>query len=229
MDYYEQKQFLGEVDKQDKIIGQIEKWEAHKNGILHRGYTCILTYQYKVLLQHRKHPVFDGVFDLSFSSHPILLNQQKTKNILSFSRHAYRQAGKRESGRKNGSLIPTSPIGYDGRGRSGMTKNEQHEKIGLQSMDEAIYAGLKREWNIEQKQIKAKPKFLKKIYYKAKDPQSNFTEHEIDYIYSVELRKPPTPNYDFAYGFSIVNRKQITDYRLPLSPWVKVIINEKLI
>ena len=74
MDYYQQKQFLAQVDKNDKILGKIEKWECHKGAILHRGYTCILTYKDNYILQHRKHPVFDGVFDLSFSSHQIYVN-----------------------------------------------------------------------------------------------------------------------------------------------------------
>jgi len=71
MDYYKQEQFLAEVDSADKIKGEIEKWEAHKKGVLHRGYTVVLTVGDLVLLQHRKHPVFDNVFDLSFSSHQI--------------------------------------------------------------------------------------------------------------------------------------------------------------
>ena len=71
MDYYKQKQYLAEVDKNDKVLGEIEKWECHKKGVLHRGYTCILIYKGSYIFQHRKHPVFSGVFDLSFSSHPL--------------------------------------------------------------------------------------------------------------------------------------------------------------
>ncbi|OGK11280.1 hypothetical protein A2954_06155 [Candidatus Roizmanbacteria bacterium RIFCSPLOWO2_01_FULL_37_12] len=175
MDYYKEKQFIAQVDKKDKVIRNLEKWEAHKKGILHRGYTCILTFEDKIILQHRKHPVFDGVFDLSFSSHQLYTN------------------GK------------------------------------LQSDEEAIYDGLKREWNLKKSDLKEKPQFIKKIYYKSKDPNSGYTEHEIDYIYIVELKNLPTPNYDFAYGFSLVDQKLITDYRLPFTPWVKVMLDEKVI
>lgn len=71
MDYYKQKQFLAQVDKNNTIVGKVEKWEAHKGGILHRGYTAILTVGDEIILQQRKHPVFDNMYDLSFSSHQI--------------------------------------------------------------------------------------------------------------------------------------------------------------
>lgn len=71
MDYYKAIQFLAVVDREDNIIGKMEKWEAHKKGILHRAYTAILQHEDSIILQHRKHPVFDDVYDLSFSSHQI--------------------------------------------------------------------------------------------------------------------------------------------------------------
>src|SRR3989338_3874832 len=125
MHYYKQKQFLAQVDKNDKILGKIEKWECHKKAILHRGYTCILTYEDNYVLQHRKHPVFDGVFDLSFSSHPICHPE-----FISGS-DSKKQMLKR-------AIV--------------LSDNEriQHDKIGLQTMEEAIYEGLKREWNLKK-------------------------------------------------------------------------------
>lgn len=63
--------FLAQLNKKDNIIGKIEKWEAHKKGILHRGFTIVLKYKNYFILQHRKHTVFDGYLDLSFSSHPV--------------------------------------------------------------------------------------------------------------------------------------------------------------
>lgn len=181
MDYYKQIQYFTQVDKNDRIVRKIEKWEAHKKGILHRGYTCILIYQDNYILQHRKHPVFDEVFDLSFSSHQIYLEDDRLQdNII------------------------------------------------------AVYESLKREWNLEKNDLVSSPKFLKKIYYKAKDPNSDYTEHEIDYIYEVSLKKLPTPNYDFAYGFSLIKKNKLltTHYKLLsnlLAPWVKVMIKESLI
>ena len=71
MDYYKAIQYLAVVDREDNIIGKMEKWEAHKKGVLHRAYTAILQYQDNIILQQRKHPVFDDVYDLSFSSHQI--------------------------------------------------------------------------------------------------------------------------------------------------------------
>lgn len=74
--YYQKKLFLAQVDNNNQLIGQIERWQAHKNKILHRGFTVILFWQNNLILQCRKHPIFDGYYDLSFSSHPIFINQK---------------------------------------------------------------------------------------------------------------------------------------------------------
>lgn len=178
MDYYNKVQDLAEVDREDNIIGKVEKWEAHKKGILHRGYTAILEFENKIILQHRKHHVFDKVYDLSFSSHQFY---------------------------KGGSL---------------------------QTDEEAIYEGLKREWNIQEFEIR-NLKFLTKVYYKSKDTNSEYSEHEIDYIYLIHLNKSPVANPDFAYGQIAVDKKnlvsEIKKLQLNLAPWVEKILNEKLI
>jgi isopentenyl-diphosphate Delta-isomerase len=81
--YYKQKQFIAEVNEKDEVIGKIEKWDAHKKGILHRGYTAIITFQDQIILQHRKHPVFDNVFDFSFSSHQIYIKDKLQEDVVS--------------------------------------------------------------------------------------------------------------------------------------------------
>jgi len=175
MNYYKKELFLAEVDKQDTIIGKVERWDAHKKGVLHRGFTMILTYKGKIILQHRKHLAFDGYFDLTFSSHQIYVY-----NVL-------------------------------------------------QTDEDAINETLKREWNTDQTGIKNIPKYLGKSYYKAKDPNSDFTEHEIDYIYIAELKNPPNPNSDFAYGFKLIEKKELltTNYNLQskhFAPWINEIL-----
>lgn len=82
MDYYKEKQFVAEVNEKDEVLGKIEKWDAHKKGILHRAYTAIITFEDKLLLQHRKHPVFDNFFDFSFSSHQIYVKDKIQDNIV---------------------------------------------------------------------------------------------------------------------------------------------------
>ena len=168
MDYYKKQLFLAEVDRDDNILGKIERWKAHKEAVLHRGFTAILTYQNKIVLQHRKHLAFDGYFDLTFSSHQIYINEK------------------------------------------------------LQTDLEAIYETLKREWNIDKTGLVSELKFLDKFYYIAKDPNSIFTEHEIDYIYQAELKSLPTPNPDFAYGFELINKQNIENFKM--APWVEDII-----
>lgn len=76
MNYFDQTQYIAQVDKEDNIIGQIEKWEAHKKGILHRAFTVAIFFENQILLQHRKHPVFDSVFDATISSHQIYKDNQ---------------------------------------------------------------------------------------------------------------------------------------------------------
>lgn len=177
MDYYAQKQYLAQVDRDDNIVGKIEKWEAHKKGILHRGYTAILTCSSEVVLQHRKHPVFDDVFDLSFSSHQLYVNGT------------------------------------------------------LQSDRDAIMAGLEREWNIRETDLAKKPAFLKKVYYEAKDKKSGYIEHEMDYIYLVELKRLPEANTGYAYGQKTYGKENIPSITqasgLNLAPWVAALIREK--
>lgn len=173
MNYFQQKQFLAQVDKNDKIIEKIEKWKAHKKGILHRAFSLILTYKDKYVVQHRKHVAFDGVYDLTFSSHQIYIN-----NVL-------------------------------------------------QTDLEAIYASLKREWNLREKDLKTIPEFLGKIYYKAKDPKSTYSEHEVDYIFQAQVRKPPRPNPDFAYASFLLEKKDFQ--RINFAPWVRKILQEKML
>lgn len=69
--YYKQKITIAACDRKGNILGPIERWEAHEKGILHRAFTVALFYKGKLLIQHRKHPVFDGVFDVTSSSHQI--------------------------------------------------------------------------------------------------------------------------------------------------------------
>ncbi len=71
------------VDKSGEIVGKGERWEVHKKGFLHRGFTAIILYKSYVIFQFRKHPVFDGVFDLSFSSHPYYKNNKLVDDIAS--------------------------------------------------------------------------------------------------------------------------------------------------
>ena len=80
--YYKEQQFLAEVNEKDEIIGKVEKWEAHKKGILHRGYTAIITFEDQLFLQYRKHPVFDNVLDFSFSSHQIYIKDDIQDNVV---------------------------------------------------------------------------------------------------------------------------------------------------
>lgn len=177
MDYYKEKQFIAHVDKDDKILGKIEKWEAHQKAILHRAFTMVLYYKNQMIMQHRKHPVFDGYFDLSFSSHQIFVNDK------------------------------------------------------LENDSSAIYKSLNREWNLGTEDLISAPKKIGEIYYKAKDPQSEFSDHEIDYIFEGTLKKLPSPSYDFCYGYKLIDKLQIEDLKseVKLAPWVNTMIEEKII
>ncbi len=171
--------FLAKLDKNDNIIGKIEKWEAHKKGILHRGFTVVLKYENYFILQHRKHEVFDGYLDLSFSSHPI------------------------------------------------------YTRGTLQNSLTAIDLSLKREWNIRKTDLLLRPVYKGKVIYKAEDKESGYIEHEMDYIYLASVKKPPSFNPKYAYGFSLVTIEQLKNKKSPflknLAPWVIAFLDKELI
>lgn len=177
MNYYSQKILLAKVDREDKILGKVERWEAHEKGILHRGFTVILFYGENIILQCRKHPAFDKAWDLAFSSH------------------------------------------------------QTYKENKLQRDEEAIYETLEREWNTEKNGLEYAPKYLAKIYYKAKDPKSIYTEHEVDYIFSAKLKNKPSPNLDYAYGIKLIQKSQfsVLPSQFYLAPWVEKILAEKII
>jgi isopentenyldiphosphate isomerase len=177
MNYYKQKQMIARVDRNGKVIGKIDKWEAHKKGILHKALTVTLIYKDYYILQHRKHPAFNGIFDLTSSSHQLFIDNK------------------------------------------------------LQTTLEAASICLKREWNLTEKDFLTKPKILGTVYYKAKDQKSIYSEHEMCDIVEVKLNKLTMPNLDFAYGFSLVTRDELTDKKSRtyqnLAPWVLKAIKEK--
>jgi len=74
MQYYDDVQYIAQVNDEDSIEGKIERWEAHRNGILHRALTIAVYINDSILLQKRKHPVFDSVFDITVSTHQIYVD-----------------------------------------------------------------------------------------------------------------------------------------------------------
>ncbi len=174
--YYLQKQYIAKVDRKGNIIGQIEKWEAHRKGILHKAFTIAVFYKGDILLQHRKHPAFDGVFDATISSHQLI---------------------------KDGKLEDTI---------------KASEKT------------LKREWNISKKDLVKPLKEIGSVYYKAKDLYSEYIEHEVCSVVVAEIKTLRQPNLDFAYGYSLVTKKELANKNSRifqnLAPWVKVMIRK---
>jgi len=177
--YYVAKQIIARVDRKGNIIGKIEKWEAHKLGILHQGFTIAVFYENHLIMQHRRHPAFDATFDITISSHQLFLNEK------------------------------------------------------LQDTIDATYSALKRELNITQNDLISKPQKIGFVYYKAKDPKSEFTEHEIDAIVVVKVKRMPIPNYDFAYGLSLVKKSELSNKKSriyeSLAPWVKTMLSKNLL
>lgn len=81
MDYYKKTLYIARVDRNDRVLGPIERWKAHKEGVLHRGFTVGLIYKNFFICQHRKHPVFDGFLDLTASSHLIYKGGKLESNL----------------------------------------------------------------------------------------------------------------------------------------------------
>lgn len=176
--YYKKKQIIARVNRNGDIIGKVEKWEAHKKGILHKALTVALIYNGQLIIQHRKHPAFDGVLDITSSSHQLFIN------------------GK------------------------------------LQSSEITSYDCLKREWNLSKTEI-YNLKNIGSVYYKAKDENSEFKEHEVCDILVAKVKELPKPNFDFAYGFSLAKKEEISNKKgriyKTLAPWVQKAIERKLL
>lgn len=170
MDYLNKKIFLVKVNKQNKVIDAVERWQAHKEGILHRGFTCILKINNFYIIQKRKHKVFDNVFDLSFSSHPQMLKENKPQKI-----------------------------------------------------EDAIVENFKREWSFKGK-IK-KLKLLDKYYYKERDEKSGFFEHEINYLYLMEIDGKIKNKEEYSYGMDYIDFETLIKKfkNFNFAPWIKKI------
>ncbi|KKQ37173.1 MAG: hypothetical protein US54_C0042G0002 [Candidatus Roizmanbacteria bacterium GW2011_GWA2_37_7] len=91
MQHYDDVRYIATVDTKDEVQGKIERWEAHTKGILHRALTLAVFVKDTVLLQHRKHPVFDSVYDMTISTH-----QQYKDSTLQTDEEAMYQTLKRE-------------------------------------------------------------------------------------------------------------------------------------
>ncbi|MAZ66854.1 MAG: hypothetical protein CMF25_07065 [Kangiellaceae bacterium] len=79
--YYDKDIYLPALNSQGEITGGVERWKAHREGILHQAFTLALTFEGKVLCQKRHHPVFGGFWDLSASSHPQWQNGVVVRSI----------------------------------------------------------------------------------------------------------------------------------------------------
>lgn len=177
--YFKEKQYIARVDKKGNVLGKIEKWEAHRKGILHKAFTIVLMIEDSYIVQHRKHPAFGGTLDVTISSHQLFINGELEDTIT------------------------------------------------------AAFNTLQREWNITKKDLVKPLSIDGSIYYKAKDKYSEFIEHEVCEVLTAHIKNPTPPNFDFAYGYSLVTKEELmeknTRFENNLAPWVKTMIKEKLL
>lgn len=69
--HYTRQIMIAQVDQDDKVIGPVERWKAHTENVLHRAISVVIYYEDHVYVQHRKHPLFDGWFDVTIASHQV--------------------------------------------------------------------------------------------------------------------------------------------------------------
>lgn len=179
MQYYDEVQFIAQVNKEDSIEGKIERWKAHRNGILHRALTIAVYVNDSILLQKRKHPVFDSVLDITVSTHQIYVNDL------------------------------------------------------LQSDEETIYQTLERELLLKPESLKQKPQYKGNVIYQAKDPKSDFREHEVCHVYTCTISSIPLFNPIFAYEVKMASlnaiKNQTQEIYPHLAPWVKEMIQKGMV
>ena len=75
--HYEKTINIIQVDRDDQIIGPVERWRAHTDNILHRAISVVIFFEDQVFVQHRKHPLFDGWFDVTIASHQLWQEENK--------------------------------------------------------------------------------------------------------------------------------------------------------
>ena len=165
--YYDKTIYIPRVDESGKILGEVERWEAHKKGILHKAFSVALFFNTQIVLQVRKHPVFDGIIDVTASSHPEM--------------------------------------------RDGKMEDEK----------EAVIRCLNREWHVDGEDILGL-KDAGSVYYRAKDPKSDYIEHEYCTFYTGKIEQIIFPDPVFAYGYSLVeiNYLKKNTQSFNLAPWV---------
>lgn len=175
--YYQEKLYVPMVNRQDEDLGAIERWEAHEKGLLHRGFSVAIKVDGQLLLQHRKHPVFDQTIDIGCSSHQLC--DPRTGKV--------------------------------------------------EDMIDAIGRTLQREWQIDAEDMKTAPIFKGVFYYKARDPLSQYTEHEMCHVYELEVKKVHQPDPAVSYGWSLMPLQKLTQAKSPiykaLTPWAKSMIS----
>ncbi len=70
------KQMLILVDDDGKKTGHARRDECHKGkGLRHLAFVVLLTSQKEFLIQKRKHELFDGLWDVSCTSHPMVVER----------------------------------------------------------------------------------------------------------------------------------------------------------
>ncbi|MBI4130209.1 hypothetical protein HY468_02750 [Candidatus Roizmanbacteria bacterium] len=173
--YFKKTIYIPTVTKTGKITGSIERWEAHKKGILHKAFSIALFYEDQIYLQVRKHPVFDGIVDVTASSHPEM--------------------------------------------KEGTMEDE----------NDAVIRCLKREWR--RSVAKSQLHDIGSVYYRSKDPKSEYIEHEYCTFYSAEIEHEIKPDLAFAYGFIQVDNEYLkkNPSSFNLAAWVKTALREKLL
>ncbi|KKR75953.1 MAG: hypothetical protein UU21_C0022G0006 [Candidatus Levybacteria bacterium GW2011_GWA2_40_8] len=97
----------------------------------------------------------------------------------------------------------------------------------FQKEKEAVYETLLREWSLKRKEIKNLTK-KGSFFYKAKDKE-DFIEHEFCTVYHARVDFTPSPNFDFAYGYDLVDWDFLVNNQelFPLSPWLSASLKIK--
>lgn len=82
------EQTLIMVDDKDNILGYAPRSECHTGkGKRHRAFVILLyDKDKKILLQHRKHKIFDKLWDLASASHPLHIDGRNDNYIEAASR-----------------------------------------------------------------------------------------------------------------------------------------------
>lgn len=112
------------------------------------------------------------------------------------------------------------------------SSHQVYEDDVLQDAETAVLNCLEREWHVTKSDLTSDIALQGKVVYDS--IHGDYIEHEVCHLYIASVKHIPEPNFEFAYGFSVIPIDQLIDYESNpalrgLAPWVLEMIMKDLL